>query len=175
MMILACFGPGCASKKGVNGDLLPSDPVILTDVNDKTKMTYLDDIKNTLKMYHQLLSDLKSYHKSASSRELSKEINDYIETYVANFIMNHDSNSSIDVRMEVAKIHLQVVSLYLAMGDPVKAQSYLTAFSEFYQKDTYLLEKTLNNDDIGYSSLGEGLDILAQRVRQEMTPETNDK
>jgi hypothetical protein len=175
MVMLSCFYYGCASNSGLKEELSSSGPVISIDVNDETKMAYLGDIKHTLNLYSQLLADLKYYHKPNSTRELSQEIDEYVETYVNDFLFNSDSNGSVDVQMEVAKIHLLVVSLYLDMGDTIKAQGYLKSFSERYHKDTYLLAKTLNSKDIGYQSLEQGMDELTERARRERAPAVNEK
>ena len=161
---------GCASKTGMEEELLSSGPVISIDVDDKVKLEYLQNIKNSLKLYSQVILDLKYYHPRTNFRELANEIDKYVETYVDDILMDYDSVSSIDIGVEIAKIHLLVTSIYFDIGYNIRTLKYLELFHDHYQDDEYLLEKALDPRDIGYSSLGQGMRILEKKVFEELLP-----
>ena len=161
---------GCASNTGLEEELFSSGPVISIDVDDKVKLEYLKNIKNSLKLYRQIILDLKYYHPRYNFKELANEIDKYVETYVDDILADYNSVSSIDLGVEIAKIHLLVTSIYFDIGYNIRTLKYLALFHDHYQDDQYLLEKALDPRDIGYSSLGQGLRILEKKVFEELLP-----
>ena len=161
---------GCASNTKMKEELLSSGPVISIDVDDKVKLEYLQNIKKSLKLYNQVILDLKYYHPRYNFKELANEIDKYVETYVDDILIEYDSVDSIDIGVEIAKIHLLVTSLYFDIGYYIQTFKYLELFHDHYHNDTYLLEKALDPRDIGYSSLSQGIRILEKRVLNEVVP-----
>ncbi len=173
--ILSFFYFGCASNTGLEEELLSSGSVISIDVDDKVKLQYLQNIKNSLKLYQQVILDLKYYHPRYNFKELASEIDKYVDTYVDAILLASDSVSSIDIEVEIAKIHLLVTSIYFDIGYNIQTLKYLELFHDRYHSDAYLLEKALDPRDIGYYSLGEGMRILEKRVFHEVLPVVHGK
>ena len=170
ILALSCFHYGCASDNGLDKELSSSGSFLSINIDHKAKLDYLQNVKNSLKLYNQIILDLKYYHNRYHFRELAEEIDKYVETYVNDILLDSESNSSIDIKVEIAKIHLLVTALYFDIGYNIQALKYLELFHDRYHNDKYLLEKTLNPDDIGYSSLGQGMSILEERARREVVP-----
>jgi hypothetical protein len=175
IVTLSCFHFGCASNTGLEEGLSSSGPLISIDVDNKAKVEYLRNVRNSLKSYHQVILDLKHYHYRYNFKDFAKEIDKYVETYVNDVLVDSDSNSGIDIKLEIAKIHLLVTSMYFDIGYNIKAVKYLQSFHDRYHSDTYLLEKTLNPRDIGYSTLGQGMRILEERALREVLPGVHGK
>ena len=167
---LALYFLGCAADTGLEQELTSSGPVISIAVDDNAKLEYLQNVKDSMKSYQQVVLDIKYYHKRHHFKELAKEIDKYLDGYVADIVIKPDSGNSIEARMEIAKIHLLVISLYFDMDYNIKALKYLESFHERYHNDTYLLEKTLDPADIGYSSLGRGMKMLQARASSGLVP-----
>ncbi|UCH23083.1 MAG: hypothetical protein JSU83_07725 [Deltaproteobacteria bacterium] len=170
VLMLACFHFGCASNSGQKAEFYPSGPVIPKHVDIKAKQEYLRTVRKSLKLYNQVMLDIKRYHGSYNFKELAKEIDKYVNIYVKNILLDSELNSSIDSRVEVAKIHLLVTSMYLDIEYDDHAREYLELFHELYQNDTYLLDMTLNSNDVGYPSLGIGMKELEERAFRKVKP-----
>ena len=169
VMALSFFYFGCAANTGMEEKLTSPGPVISIDVDNKAKLKYLQNIKNSIKSYNRVILDIKYYHRY-NFKELAKEIEKYVETYVRDILLEPESNSSIETRVEIAQIHLLVTSLYLDIGYNINALTYLESFHDRYHNDASLLEKTLDPRDIGYSILGQGMRILEKRASSEVMP-----
>jgi len=156
-------------------ELSPVAPLVSIDVDDAAKLEYLQNVKNSLKDYHEVVVDLKYYHDRTHFKELAQMIDKYVETYIDDILLNADPPGNIDIEIETAKIHLVVTSIYFDLGYQIKAVQYLESFHERYHADTYLLEKTLNPKDIGYSSLGQGMKILEKRAHRKILPVVHGK
>ena len=175
VVALSCFHYGCASDNGLEKALSSSGPLLSIDIDPEVKLEYLQNVENSLKSYNQIVLDLKYYHNRYNFRELAEETDKYVETYVHDILLDSESNSSIDIKVEIAKIHLLVTSLYFDIGYNIQGLKYLDLFHDRYHNDTYLLEKTLNPRDIGYSSLGQGLRTLKERALREVIPVVHGK
>jgi hypothetical protein len=119
--------------------------------------------------------DIKYYHDRTNFKELAKMIDKYIETYIDDILLDTDASGNIDIQIETAKIHLVAIALYFDVGFQMKAVKYLESFHNRYHADTYLLEKTLNPKDIGYSSLGQGMKVMEQRAHRKILPVVHGK
>ena len=168
--ILSIFYFGCASNTGLEEELFSAGSVISIDVDDKVKLEYLENTKNSLKQYRRVILDVRYYHPKDNFKELANEIDKYVETYVDEILIDYDSVDSIDISVEIAKIHLLVASIYFDLGYSIRTLKYLESFYDHYHNDTYLLEKALDPRDIGYSSLGQGITILEEKVFEEILP-----
>ena len=172
---LCCLQLGCASEPKKEFELSPVEPLVSIDVDEAAKLDYLRNLKNRLKDYHEVAVDIKYYHDSTNFKELAKMIDKYIETYIDDILPDTDASGNIDIQIENAKIHLVVIALYFDIGFQMKAVKYLELFHNRYHADTFLLEKTLNPKDIGYSSLGQGMKVLEQRAHRKVLPVVHGK
>ena len=174
-MALSCFQFGCAPDPKMEFELSSITPLVSIDVNEAAKLEYLHNVKNRLKDYHEVVVDIKYYHDRSNLKELAGMIDKYVETYIDDVLLNADSSGNIDIEIETAKIHLVVIALYFDIGYQIKAVQYLESFHDRYHADTYLLEKSLNPKDIGYSSLGQGMKVMEQRAHRKILPVVHGK
>jgi hypothetical protein len=173
-VVFSCFQFGCAAPgPKPEEELSSAGSIIAIDVNDAAKLDYLQNVKNALKYYHRVVIDIKYYHNKSNFKELFEEIEKYVKTYVDKILFETDTSGNIDLKLETAKIHLVLTSLYFDIGYQMKAVKYLESFYERYHADTYLLEKTLNPRDIGFFSLGQGMKILEQIAHRKVQPEVH--
>jgi hypothetical protein len=161
---------GCTANSGIEQKLSPSGPVLSIDVDSEAKLAYLQNVKNSIKAFNQVVLDLRYYHRNVNFIELVEEIESYVENYVDEVLLDSEANSGIETRMEIGKLHLLVVQLYMDMGYRIKPVEYLEIFHKRYDRDAVLLEKSLDPDDIGYSTLGQGMRMLEERAYKEMRP-----
>jgi hypothetical protein len=172
---LCCLQLGCASEPKKEFALSPVAPLVSIDVDEAAKLDYLSNLKNRLKDYHEVAVDIKYYHDRTNFKELAAMIDEYIAAYIDDILLDADASGNIDIEIEIAKIHLVVIALYFDIGYQMKAVKYLESFHNRYHADTYLLEKTLNPKDIGYSSLGQGMKVLEQRAHRKILPVVHGK
>ena len=170
VVMLSCFHFGCASNSGQKAEFYPSGPVIPKYVDVKAKQEYLQNVKKSLKLYNQIILDIKYYHGRNNFDELAKEIDEYVNIFVKNILLDSELTSKIDVKVEIAKIHLLVISMYLDIGYNKQALKYLELFHDRYDNDKYLLDLTLNSKDIGYPTLGKGMRELEERALRGVEP-----
>lgn len=159
-----CFG--CATSTVPEGDFTPPGPTIPEYVDIKVKQQYLENVKESLKLYKQVILDLKYYHDIYSFEEIAKEIDKYVNIYVKNVVTDSELNSSIDTKVEVAKVYLLVISVYLDIGYNEQAWEYLDLFRGRFNSEKYLLNLTLDPQDIGYPTLGTAMRILEEKALQ---------
>lgn len=166
ILTLSCFYFGCASSTVPEGDFTPPGPAIPEYVDIKVKQQYLENVKESLKLYKQVILDLKYYHDIYSFEELAKEIDKYVNIYVKSAISDAELNRSIDTKVEVAKVYLLVISVYLDIGYNEQAWEYLDLFRDRFNREKYLLDLTFDPQDIGYPTLGMGMRILEEKALQ---------
>jgi hypothetical protein len=164
---LSCLHFGCASNTGQQTELTISGPVIPKYIDIKAKQEYMQNVKASLKLYNHVVLDIRNYHDRQNFKELAKEIDQYVEIYVKSILLDSELNGSMDLRVEIAKIHLSVISMYLDIGYYDQSWEYLELFDALYGSDKSLLDMTLNSKDIGYPTLGTGMRLLEERVRRE--------
>jgi hypothetical protein len=158
---------GCASDLGQEFDITTSGPVIPKHIDIKAKQKYVQTVKTSLKLYNQVILDIKNYHGRHNYKELAEEIDKYVNIYVKGILLDSELNGNLDTRVEIAKIHLFVVSMYLDIDYYDRAWEYLKLFHTQYDSDNYLLDMTLNSRDIDYPNLGTGMRTLEARAIRE--------
>ena len=84
ILILSCLYFGCASNTATEEDLTPAGPTIPEYLDIKVKEQYLHNVKESLKLYEQVILDLKYYHDINSFKDFAKEIDRYVDIYVKN-------------------------------------------------------------------------------------------
>ena len=164
MVSLSCLHLGCVSNTGPETGLMTSGPVIPKYMDIKVKQEYVKNVKASLKLYNRVILDIKYYHGKNNYKELAKEIDQYVKIYVKTILLDSELNGSMDTRVEIAKIHLFVISMYLDMGYDDRAWEYLESFHAHYDSDRYLLDLTLNSGEIDYPTLGTGMRLLEERA-----------
>jgi hypothetical protein len=148
------------------GDLIPPGPTIPESVDIKVKQQYLQNVKESLKVYKQVVLDLKHYHDIDSFEELAKEIDKYIKIYVQDVLTDSDLNLGIDTQVEVAKVYILIISVYNDIGFHEQTWEYIDSFHDRFDSDKYLLDLTLDPQDIGYPTLGIGMKLLEEKALQ---------
>jgi hypothetical protein len=161
---------GCAAHTATDKELSFPGSVMSLDGQDKTKLEYLQNVKNSVKSYYQVILDIRYYHHQYNFDELAMEIEKYAGTYIDDILVVPETNTSLEVRVEIAKIHLLVAALFFDMGYNNNALKYLESFHDHYHNDTYLLEKSIDPGDIGYSTLGQGFKSLEKRASSGVVP-----
>jgi hypothetical protein len=164
---LSCLHLGCASDTGPEIEITTSGPVIPKHIDIKAKQKYVQNVKASLKLYSQVIMDIKYYHDRRNYKELAGEIDKYVKIYVKGILLDSELNGSLDTRVEIAKIHLFVISMYLDIDYHDRAWEYLKLFRTQYESDKYLLDMTLNSGDIDYPTLGTGMRELEARAIHE--------
>ena len=79
-------------------------------------------------------------------------------------LTDSDLYSSVETKVELAKLYLVIISLYLDIGDKWRAREYLESFHSRYEKDKHLYDMSVNSMGIGYFTLGEGIRDLEKRL-----------
>ncbi len=167
---LSWLNLGCVSNTGQETGLTTSGPVIPKYIDIKVKQEYVKNVKASLKLYNQVILDIKYYHDRHNYKELAKEIDKYVKVYVKSILLDSELNGSMDTRVEIAKIHLFVISMYLDIDYDDRAWEYLKLFHALYDSDKYLLDMTLNSGDIDYPTLGTGMRLLEERALRNGHP-----
>jgi hypothetical protein len=166
ILILSGFYFGCASSTVPEGNFSPPGPAIPEYVDIKVKQQYLQNVKESLKLYKQVILDLKYYHDLYNFEELAKEINKYVNIYAKDAINDSELNRNIDTQIEVAKVYLLIISVYLDIGYNEQAWEYLDLFRDRFKSEIYLLDMTLDPEDIGYRTINMGLRKLEEKALQ---------
>lgn len=161
---------GCAAPTATEKELSFPGSVMSIDGQNKIKLEYIQNIKNSLKSYYQVILDIRYYHHQYNFNELATEIEKYIGTYIDEILQAPEKSTSLEARVEIAKIHLLVAALFFDMGYNNNALKYLESFHDHYHNDTYLLEKSIDPGDIGYSTLGQGFTLLQKRGSSGAAP-----
>jgi hypothetical protein len=154
-VILSCLQLGCVSNTGQKSELPTLGPVIPKYIDIKAKQEYVQNVKASLKLYNHVILDIKYYHGKHN------------KIYVKDILLDSELNGSMDTRVEIAKIHLFVISMYLDIGYYDRVGEYLELFHDLYDSDKYLLDMTLNSGDVDYPSLGTGMRLLEERALRE--------
>lgn len=164
---------GCASTKRVyethythNQQFMP------INVNDNIKQQYKNNVQNQLTLYHTVLLNIKIHHPQYKLLPLTNAIDNYVHTFVSPILSESNTEAVKNSSGEDLKLYLTTVSLYYNCGDENKAKQYLELFYKRFDTHQNLSDLTLNCDDIGYSTLGEGIRIMEKQlhfVRASMT------
>ena len=165
ILILFYFIFGCASKTVVHEPphALPWK-IMPTKADVKVKNKHIQDITRMLVSYHSVLSNTKTYHPESNLDDLSIEVNKYIYMFVNPILNDNYEDDNIETNVLVAKLHFVVISLYFNIANQKQAREYLQLFHQRYGNYKDFSDLTINSMDIGYSTIGEGLKELEQRV-----------
>jgi hypothetical protein len=170
-LILCYFLFACASETVVHEPphVLPWK-ILPTKVDEKVQHKYIQDITRMLISYHRVLSNTKNYHPESNLDDLSIEINKYISMFVNPLLNDVYEDDNIEINLSLAKLHFVVISLYSNIDNQKQAREYLQLFHQRYNNYKKLSDLTINSMDIGYSTFGEGLKELEERVGFAYSP-----
>jgi len=165
ILILFSFIFGCASKTVVHESPHPLPwKIIPTKVDVKVKHKYIQDITRMLISYHGVLSNTKTYHPESNLDDLSIEVDKYIYMFVNPILNDTYEDDNMEMNVLVVKLHFVVISLYFNIDNKKQVREYLQLFHQRYGNYKDFSDLTLDSTDIGYSTLGEGIKELEQRV-----------
>jgi hypothetical protein len=159
-----------SSTKTTNEELQNYDtrsfpnPIVLTRADIKKTKVYIHNAKETLKIFDLIVNDTNNRRKDLSIDELGREAHKYIEIYVKPLIYDYEGNNNSETKIEIAKLHLLSAFLYLDLGEVNQAMHYLGLIRTRYASDSYLLGMTIDQKDIGFNTLGEGIKDLMEKI-----------
>ena len=171
ILILFYFVSGCASEPVVHEPphALPWK-IMPTKGDFQVKQKHIQDITRMLVSYHSVLLNTKTYHPESNQDDLSIEVNKYIYMYVNPILNDTYENDNVEINVLVAKLHFVVISLYFNIDNKKQVREYLQLFHQRYGNYKDFSDLTLDSNDIGYSTLGEGIKELEQRVNFVYNP-----
>jgi hypothetical protein len=166
---------GCTSQEIIYSPTytLPKQ-IIPTNVNVQAKQENMHDIKYTLILYNKLIDNIKVYHPKANINTFANELDEYISIYVEPILSDYDLSKSNETSaeiarlylvIEIARLYLVITSLYYKINDKKQARKYIKLFQRRYGENKDIFDLTMNSTDIGYSTLGEGMSKLQEKVR----------
>ena len=164
VLAVSSFLCSCASSDVKEPQFALTSPIMPKHVDIKVKQQYIKDTRHVLTLFHKVTLDTKIYHPQFNFQELSIEIDKYINTFVEPMLTDSDLYSSVETKVELAKLYLVIIALYLDIGDKWQAREYLESFHNRYEKDKHLYDMSVNSMDIGYFTLGEGIRELEKRL-----------
>jgi len=156
---------GCTSQEIIYSPTytLPKQ-IIPTNVNVQAKRANMHDIKYTLILYNKVIDNIKVYHPKANINTFANELDEYISIYVEPILSDYDLSKSNETSAEIARLYLVITSLYYKIDDKKQARKYIKLFQRRYGENKDIFDLTMNSTDIGYSTLGEGMSKLQEKV-----------
>lgn len=164
ILSLFCFLFACSAKNIQKNVFSTSTLTMPYYVTIGTKQEYIKYTRNNLKAYRSAILNIKNYHPKYAIKELAGETQIYVERYVNPVLLDPDLQSNVETKLEVAKLHFLIATLYFEVGDYGQAEQYLEFFHERYDKDEHLLDIIIDSADIGYPTLGEGIRQLEEKL-----------
>ncbi|MBU0986347.1 MAG: hypothetical protein KKH68_03755 [Proteobacteria bacterium] len=140
------------------------NPIILTRMDIKKKKAYIHNVKETLKLFRLIVGDTRTRGKTLSIDELSREAHKYMEVYVKPLINDSEANENSEIKIETAKLYLLCAFLYFDIAGYNKVTQYLKLIHTRYGKDSYLRRMRIDQKDIGFATLAEGVMELQKRM-----------
>ena len=135
-----------------------------TKVDVKVKHKYIQDITRMLISYQSVLSNTKTYHPESNLDDLSIEVDKYIYMFVNPILNDAYEDDNMEINVLVIKLHFVVISLYFNIDNQKQAREYLQLFHQRYGNYKDFSDLTINSMEIGYSTLGERIKELEERV-----------
>ncbi len=165
---------GCTSQEIVYSPTytLPKQ-MIPTNLDIHAKRENMRDLKHTLILYNKLIDNIKIYHRKDNINIFTDELDNYIKTYVNPVLNDYDLSKNTETSSEIAKFYIIITSLYFKIDDKKQARKYISLFQKRYGENKDVFDLTLNSTDLGYSTLGEGMRELEEKVdyrRRSSTP-----
>jgi len=140
------------------------NPIILTRMNIKKKKAYIHNATQTLKRFREVISNMQSRGKTLSMDELSRESHKYMEVYVKPLINDPEANENSELKIETATLYLLCAFLYVDIAGFDKGTQYLNLIQTRYGKDSYVHKIRIDQKDVGFSTLDQGIMELQKRI-----------
>ena len=140
------------------------NPIILTCMDIKKKRGYISNAKETLKLFRLVVCDTRTREKTLSVHELGREAHKYMEMYVKPIINDSEAIENSETKIETATLHLLCAFLYFDIAGYNNVTQYLDLINTRYGKDSYLLSMRIDQKDIGFATLAQGVKELQKRL-----------
>ncbi len=140
------------------------NPIILTRMNIKKKKEYISNAKETLKLFRLVVCDTRTREKTLSVHELGREAHKYMEMYVKPIMNDSEAIENSETKIETATLHLFCAFLYFDIAGYNNVTQYLDLINTRYGKDSYLLSMRIDQKDIGFATLAQGVKELQKRL-----------
>lgn len=165
IIILFLLVFGCTSREIVYEPTyaLPKQ-TIPANIDIQAKRKHMHNLQSTLLLYNTLIDNIKLYHPKSNLNSLATELDKYINTYVEPLLIDYDLTKSNETSAEIAKLYLILASLYYKLDDKNQVRKYIRLFQTRYGENKDYFDLTMNSTNIGYSTLGEGIRELAEKV-----------
>lgn len=165
VIILFLLVFGCTSREIVYEPTyaLPKQ-TIPTNIDIRAKRQHMQNLQSTLLLYNALIENIKLYHPNSNLDTMATELDSYINTYVEPLLIDYDLTKSNETSSEIAKLYLIIASLYYKLDDKQQVRKYIGHFQTRYGENKDYFDLTLNSTNLGYSTLGEGIRELAEKV-----------
>lgn len=142
-----------------------SNQMILPYRDIKKKKKYIRSTKKNLKLFALIADNANKREEATGSRkELCREAKKYIEIYVKPILNDSEAIQHLETKLEIAKLHLLTVILYFDLALYNQAQDYLNLINRRYGNDLAFLGTTIDQTDIGFSTLAEGVKDLQKKI-----------
>jgi len=138
-------------------------PVILTHADTDKKKVYINRAKETLMQFRVLARDTRNLKDDFSTKELGREADSYMKNYIEPIINDPDAVGNMEIKAEIAKLQLLSAALYYDLAGYYQARYYLKKLTEQYEND-FLSSVTIDQMDIGFNTLAEGIDGLQKMI-----------
>lgn len=156
LVLLAC---GC--RPAFNP---PPRPAQISHMDVATKLTRIDNVASTLKIFLDTGRDLRSRAKRQELRRLTAEADRYIELQVRPIIHDFEASANLTTRLEIAKLQLLTGLVYLELDNQEwKLYQWLSAMEHRYADQPDVLNATIDRTVFGYDTIAAGLRGLEER------------
>ena len=165
IIILFLLVFGCSSKEIVYEPTyaLPKQ-TIPANIDIKAKRKHMYNLQHTLLLYNVLIDNIKYYHPKSNLDSLASELDKYINTYVEPLLIDYDLTKNNETSVEIAKFYLILASIYYKLDENKQVRKYINLFHTRYGENKDYFDLTLNSTNLGYSTLGDGMRELAEKV-----------
>lgn len=142
-----------------------ANPIILTHADIMKKKAYIQNTKKILKLFLIIADDTGKRKKFLNIGDvIEREAMKYIEIYVKAIVNDSEAINHIETKLEIAKLHLLTAILYFHIAQYDQAQNYLNLIHKRYGSDMALLGTTIDQSDVGCSTISEGVKKLQDRI-----------
>ncbi|MBE0599102.1 MAG: hypothetical protein IH614_17795 [Desulfuromonadales bacterium] len=155
---------------GCSADFQPrAQPAVVGHMQIAKKQEYIQNTKATLKNFQASARDLRARNKPLILEELSGEVHRYIRLRVVPIVNDFEAENNLETRLEIAKLQLLSGLVYFELGEVRKVRQLLREMDRRYQ-DPSFLSSAIDSQDIGFSTIGEGMQALRGRLATGQTP-----
>lgn len=165
LVLLLAVGSGC-----VAGFQSPTRPAEVSHMDIARKQDYIRTTKATLKTFQRSARDLRDRNRPLVLQELSDEVHRYIRLQVDPIVNDFEAGNNLETRLEIGKLQLLSGLVYVELGETGKVRRLLREMNRRYSTHSSLLTTAIDRNDIGFSSLEEGMQALRERLATDISP-----